>query len=176
MKKITIISAILLFINVFLQSHEHICGFDEELRRMDAQFPELKKRREENEQKLRSIDKHAYLNKVGGGTSWNGLYTGEVYEIPVVVHVIESKAAANASLALTDQQITDWIDRANKMYATTYGNGFYPEGPGVDGGNVIPFKLVLAKRSPTCTPTNGIVRYNGSPIPSYMRILLRQTA
>ncbi|MEG0926587.1 MULTISPECIES: zinc-dependent metalloprotease [Chryseobacterium] len=167
MKKITIVSAVLLFINVFSQSHEHACGFDDELRRMDAQFPELKKRREETEQKLRKIDKHDYLNKVGGGTSWNGLYTGEVYEIPVVVHVIESKAAANANLSLTDQEITDWIDRANKMYATTYGNGFYPEGPGIDGGNVMPFKLVLAKRSPTCTATNGIVRYNGSPIPQY---------
>lgn len=167
MKKITIVSAVLLFINVFSQSHEHACGFDDELRRMDAQFPELKKRREETEQKLRKIDKHDYLNKVGGGTSWNGLYTGEVYEIPVVVHVIESKAAANANLSLTDQEITNWIDRANKMYATTYGNGFYPEGPGIDGGNVMPFKLVLAKRSPTCTATNGIVRYNGSPIPLY---------
>ncbi|WP_276877959.1 hypothetical protein [Chryseobacterium joostei] len=57
---------------------------------MDAQFPELKKRREEAEQRLRKIDKHDYLNKVGGGTSWNGLYTDEVYEIPFVVHVIES--------------------------------------------------------------------------------------
>lgn len=167
MKKITIVSAVLLFINVFSQSHEHACGFDEELRRMDTQFPELKKRREETEQKLRKIDKHDYLNKVGGGTSWNGLYTGEVYEIPVVVHVIESKAAANANLSLTDQEIINWVDRANKMYATTYGNGFYPEGAGIDGGNVIPFKLVLAKRSPTCTATNGIVRYNGSPIPLY---------
>lgn len=167
MRKIIIISATLLFANVFSQSQERYCGFDEELKKMDEQFPALKKRREETEQKLRSIDKQSFLNKVGGGTSWNGLYSGQVYEIPVVVHVIESQAPANATLALTDKEISDWIDRANQMYATTYGNGFYPEGPGVDGGNVIPFKLVLAKRSPTCTPTNGIVRYNGSPIPLY---------
>ena len=167
MKRIIIISATLLFVNVFSQSIERSCGFDEELRKMDAQFPELKKRREETDLKLRSIDKTAYMNKVGGGTSWNGLYTGQVFEIPVVVHVIESKATANANLSLTDQEIINWIDRANSMYATTYGNGFYPEGPGIDGGNVIPFKLVLAKRSPSCMATTGIVRYNGSPIPSY---------
>jgi hypothetical protein len=70
------------------------------------------------------------------------LYTGQVFEIPVVVHVIESSATQNANLNLTDQNIQDWIDRANRMYATTYGNGFYPEGSGATGGNVIPFKLV----------------------------------
>ncbi|PWN69840.1 T9SS C-terminal target domain-containing protein [Chryseobacterium phosphatilyticum] len=167
MKRITTVLGVLLCINAFSQVQERYCGFDEDLRSMDARFPELKKRREEVEQKLRNIDKQSYLNKVGGGTSWNGLYAGQVYEIPVVVHVIESNATANANLKLTDQQIKDWIDRANKMYATTYGNGFYPEGPGVDGGNVVPFKLVLAKRNPQCTATTGIVRYNGSTLTSY---------
>ncbi|MCW3160346.1 zinc-dependent metalloprotease [Chryseobacterium oryctis] len=170
MKNINRISALLLlmfFSNAFSQNLEKYCGFDEELRKMDVRFPELKKKREDVETKLRKMDKQSFLNKVGGSTSWNGLYTGQVYEIPVVVHVIESQAASNANLSLTDQQIIDWVDRANKMYATTYGNGFYPEGPGNDGGNVIPFKLVLAKRSPSCTPTSGIVRYNGSSLPLY---------
>ncbi|GEN69648.1 zinc-dependent metalloprotease [Chryseobacterium rhizosphaerae] len=167
MKKINIISMLLLFINVFSQGHDHYCGFDSELTKMDAKFPELKKRREETEAKLRSMDKQSFLNKVGGSTSWNGLYTGQVFEIPVVVHVIESSATANTNLSLSDQNIKDWIDRANKMYATTYGNGFYPEGAGATGGNVIPFKLVLAKRSPSCLPTSGIVRYDGSSIPLY---------
>lgn len=167
MKKINIILFVLLFTNVFSQNQQNFCGFDEEMKKIDIKFPELKKRREEVEARLRSIDKQSYLNKVGGTTSWNGLYTGQVYEIPVVVHVIESQATANANLALTNQNIIDWIDRANKMYATTYGNGFYPEATGIDGGNVIPFKLVLAKRSPSCEPTSGIVRYNGSGIPLY---------
>lgn len=167
MKKINIVLLVLLFGNLFSQGQQNFCGFDEELRNMDAKFPDMKKRREEVETKLRNIDKQSYLKKVGGTTSWNGLYAGQVYEIPVVVHVIESKALANTNLSVTDQNVIDWIDRANKMYATTYGNGFYAEGTGVDGGNVIPFKLVLAKRSPSCTATNGIIRYNGSTIPSY---------
>ncbi|KMQ59304.1 hypothetical protein ACM46_19430 [Chryseobacterium angstadtii] len=167
MKKISTVFAFLLFLNAFSQNVEHFCGFDEEMRKMDIKFPELKKNREEVETKLRNMDKRSFLNKVGGTTSWNGLYTGQIYEIPIVVHVIESSAAANANLALTDQNVIDWIDRANKMYATTYGNGFYAEGAGANGGNVIPFKLVLAKRSPNCEPTSGIVRYNGSTIASY---------
>jgi hypothetical protein len=167
MKKISIISMLLLFLNVFSQGTEHFCGFDEEMQKIDSRFPELKKHREEVEAKLRSMDKQSYLNKVGGTTSWNGLYTGQVFEIPIVVHVIESSSTANSNLTLTDQNVIDWIDRANKMYATTYGNGFYVEGAGATGGNVIPFKLVLAKRSPTCEATTGIVRYNGSTIPLY---------
>lgn len=95
------------------------------------------------------------------------MYTGIIYEIPVVVHVIESSSASNASLTLTDAQIQTWIENCNKMYATTYGNGFFPEGTGPDKGNVIPFKLVLAKRTPQCTSTNGIIRYNGSTLTDY---------
>lgn len=167
MKKISILLILLLFFNAFSQNSEQICGFDEELRKVDIRFPELKKNREEVEAKLRNMDKQSLLNKIGGSTSWNGLYTGQTFEIPIVVHVIESGAVANSNLTLSDQDVINWIDRANKMYATTYGNGFYPEGAGAAGGNIIPFKLVLAKRSPTCAATNGIVRYNGSTIPLY---------
>ncbi|MDR2237146.1 MAG: zinc-dependent metalloprotease [Chryseobacterium sp.] len=167
MNKIIIISVFLLFGEFFSQNQERYCGFDLEMEKLDAKFPGLKKRREETEQKLRAMDKQAFLNKTGATTQQSGRYTGEIYEIPVVVHVIESSAPANARLALTDQEIIDWIDRANSMYSTTYGNGFYAEGPGVDGGNVIPFRLVMARRSPDCAPTSGIVRYNGSSIPLY---------
>ncbi|WP_027381203.1 zinc-dependent metalloprotease [Chryseobacterium daeguense] len=167
MKKHVLLFALLSFVSVFAQNTHGFCGFDTVMERMDRKYPGLQKMREEADEKFSSIDKHAYMNKVGGTTSWNGLYTGQLYEIPVVVHVIESSAAANANLAVTDQEIINWIDRANKMYATTYGNGFYPEGTGPTGGNVIPFKLVLAKRSPSCMPTTGIIRYDGSVLPEY---------
>ncbi|EJL72052.1 Por secretion system C-terminal sorting domain containing protein [Chryseobacterium populi] len=161
------IFALISFINAFSQNTEKYYNSDRAMRKMDAKYAHLEKDRKEVEARLAGLDKRSYLNKVGATTSWNGLYTGQIYEIPVVVHVIESQAAANAYLSLTDQEIIDWIDRTNSMFATTFGNGFYPEGPGPDGGAVMPFKLVLAKRSPSCTPTTGIVRYNGSTIPSY---------
>ncbi|WP_435523998.1 hypothetical protein [Chryseobacterium indoltheticum] len=137
------------------------------MKKLDDRHPGLKKYREEGEQKILSMNQQAFLNKVGATTSKNALYTGQIYEIPVVVHVIESQDPANANLAVTDQEIINWIARANSMYATTYGGNFYPEGAGATGGNVIPFKLVLAKRSPSCMPTTGIIRYNGSALPDY---------
>lgn len=167
MKRISTVLLIMFFVNSFSQDLHKECGFDKIMQKLDDRHPDQKRLREEGEQKINSIDQQAFLNKVGATSSWNALYTGQLYEIPVVVHVIESQATANANLAVTDQEIINWIGRANSMYATTYGNGFYPEGAGPTGGNVMPFKLVLAKRSPTCMPTTGIIRYNGSTLPDY---------
>lgn len=167
MKKISVIFALISFINVFSQNINKSCGFDEVMRKMNSKYPSLEKSREDVDARFAGLNVQSYLNKVGATTSWEGLYTGQIYEIPVVVHVIESSAAANSNLHLTDQEIINWIGRANSMYATTYGNGFYPEGSGPTGGAVIPFRLVLAKRSPSCAPTTGIVRYNGSTLPGY---------
>lgn len=142
------------------------CGFDQIQNDLEKRFPQIKKNRQEADSKLLSTDVKSYLNNIGA-TSKNGQYTGQIYEVPVVVHVITSSAPSNSSLSLTDSQITNWIENCNKQYAATYGNGFFNEGSGSLGGNVIPIKLVLAKRTPSCTATTGIVRYNGSTIPGY---------
>ena len=167
MKKFSTLLILIFFINAFSQDFHKDCGFDKVMKKLDDRHPGLKKYREEGEQKILGMNQQAFLNKVGATTSKNALYTGQIYEIPVVVHVIESQDPANANLAVTDQEIINWIARANSMYATTYGGNFYPEGTGATGGNVIPFKLVLAKRSPSCMPTTGIIRYNGSDLPDY---------
>ncbi|AZA79008.1 T9SS C-terminal target domain-containing protein [Chryseobacterium sp. G0186] len=163
MKKMLLV--IMPFLGMMISAQE-LCGFDQVQQELEMKNPEIQKAREEAEARFLKMDVKEYLNKVGA-TSKNGQYTGPIYEIPVVVHVIESSAASNASFALTDAQIQTWIENCNKMYATTYGNGFFPEGNGIDDGNVIPFKLVLAKRTPQCTSTNGIIRYNGSIFPEY---------
>lgn len=142
------------------------CAFDQVQQELERKNPEIRKAREDAEARLMQTNVKEYLNKIGA-TSKNGLYTGTVYEIPVVVHVIESSSPSNAFLTRTDTQIQEWIENCNKMFATTYGNGYYTEGPGIDDGNVIPFKLVLAKRTPQCSTTNGIIRYNGSTLPGY---------
>lgn len=167
MKNLFLFFTLMGFINVNSQNLNEFCGFDMIVKKTENEFPELKKKREQSEIQLSNLDKKAYLNKIGATISWNGLYNGSIYEIPVVVHVIQSQDAANANLAVTDQEIENWIENANKMYATTYGNGFYPEGNGQTGGNIIPFRLVLAKRTATCTATSGIVRYNGSTLAGY---------
>lgn len=60
MRKINIVFAVLLFVNAFSQNHGNYCGFDSEMAKIDARFPELKKRRAEGEAKLRKI--MIYLN------------------------------------------------------------------------------------------------------------------
>ncbi|QBO58095.1 GEVED domain-containing protein [Chryseobacterium salivictor] len=162
MKKIIIVVAMVFSIGIIAQT----CGFDEVQKNLELKYPEIKNKRELSETQLLGTDVKSYLKKIGA-TSRNGLYDGTIYEIPVVVHLITSTSASNSGLALTDNQIITWINNCNKMYATTYGNGFFPEGTGSLDGNVIPIKLVLAKRTPQCTPSTGIVRYNGSIISGY---------
>ncbi|WES95848.1 zinc-dependent metalloprotease [Chryseobacterium arthrosphaerae] len=155
-------------------SGQEWCTFDKVQQELEQKDPEIRKSREEAEARLLQMNVNEYVSKMGA-TSKNGLYMGPVYEIPIVVHVIESSDPSNAHLVRTDAQIQEWIENCNKIFATTYGNGYYPEGPGPDGGNVIPFRLVLAKRTPQCTSTNGIIRYNGSSISGYDTFGVRDT-
>lgn len=157
---------LLFLLSTIIIYSQEFCGYDAHQADLEKVNPQIKKNREEAEARLLSMDLRSYLDKIGA-TSKSNLYTGTIYEIPVVVHVIESSDASNASLQLTDTQIQTWIENTNKMYATTYGNGFFTEGLGSLDGTVIPFKLVLAKRTPECTATNGIVRYNGSTLSGY---------
>jgi len=163
MKKILTIVISLGTIMIFGQE---FCAFDRVQQELERKDPEIRKSRENAEAHILQTNVQHYLNKIGA-TSKNGLYTGQIYEIPVVIHVIESSDPSNASLVRTDAQILEWIENSNKVFATTYGNGYYPEGLGNHGGNVIPFKLVPAKKTPQCTGTNGIIRYNGSNIQGY---------
>ncbi|QDP84726.1 T9SS type A sorting domain-containing protein [Chryseobacterium sp. SNU WT5] len=162
MKKHFTLLTLLLAFTIFAQT----CGFDQVQNNLEKQFPQLKKDREAADAKLLNTNVKSYLNKIGA-TSKAGQYTGTIYEIPVVIHVITSSDPSNSSLSLTDEQIKTWIENCNKMYAATYGNGYAPEGSGSLDGNVIPIKLVLAKRSPSCASTSGIVRYDGSTIAGY---------
>lgn len=170
MKKVILFLAIFLSVGIFAQT----CGFDQVQNELEAKFPQIKKDREALDAKLLQTNVKAYLDQLGATTK-NGMYTGTIYEIPIIVHVITSTDPSNASLAITDAQIQTWIDNCNKMYATTFGNGFFPEGSGSLDGNVIPFKLVLAKRTPQCTASTGIARYNGSTIAGYDQYGVRRS-
>ncbi|MBS9774670.1 MAG: gliding motility-associated C-terminal domain-containing protein [Tenacibaculum sp.] len=95
-------------------------------------------------------------------------YSGPIYEVPTVVHLVESSHSAwtgdNSTLKISDLEMQTYIDRINAIFATTYGNGYFPEGGGAYDGTVMPFKLVLAKRTPNGQPTNGIVHYDGDQL------------
>lgn len=190
MKKTIILLSSLVSIAMFGQEHHHedghYCAADVIRAEMEQKYPEMKIKRLEMEKNLRQKGVEGVLRESGfslSNTTLGGLetmssgqsrsanaweaYNGPIYEIPVVVHIIESTNPADANLKLTDEEIKTWIDNANKMFATTYGGSYFPEGDGIRGGNVMPFKLVLAKRTANCEATTGIVRYDGSSLEEY---------
>lgn len=155
----------------FVSIRAQRCGTYGVNQNLEKLFPQMKSEGEKVNEEVRKMGMQRYLRKLGvkgiSDLRSSGAYAGPIYEIPVVVHVIESGAAARANLALTDDQIKTWIENCNRMFATTYGNGYYAEGGGTEGGAVMPFRLVLAKRNPQCQSTTGIIRYDGSTIPNY---------
>lgn len=158
MKKTFLYGAMLCSLSLVAQQQQQkICGFDQELNLQDKTMPGV---RQVFDKIIRNIQAERLANPSAAA---KGTVNG-VYEIPVVVHVIEG---SNASFTRTDAQIQQWIDNANKMYAGTYA--WPAAGVPADFGTsaVFPIKLVLAKRDPNCNATTGIVRYNGSSLSGY---------
>jgi hypothetical protein len=120
--------------------------------------------------KLPSVAVDKFLSSKGFLVNADGKYTGAIYTIPVIVHIIvPDNEAVGAKFNPSDLEIQTWIDNCNKIFDTTFGDIIYPEGTGELGGTVMPFKLVLAKRTKDCQATTGIVRHYASAIslPNY---------
>lgn len=81
-----------------------------------------------------------------------------IYYVPVVVHIIHTGEAVGSSRNPTDAKVQAAIDHTNKIFAA--GAGFSSSVP-------FPVKFVLARRSPDCQGTNGIIRVDGSVVPGY---------
>ncbi|MCJ7933603.1 MAG: zinc-dependent metalloprotease [Chryseobacterium sp.] len=157
MKKTFLYAAALFSLSLSAQQQQRFCGFDQTLGLQDTTIPGV---RQGFDKVIRNIQAERQANpSLSAGKVVNG-----VYEIPVVVHVIEGN---NASFTRTDAQIQTWLDNANKMYAGTYP--WPASGVPADFGTsaVFPIKLVLAKRDPNCNATTGIVRYSGSALAGY---------
>ena len=81
--------------------------------------------------------------------------TGDtIYEVPLVVHVMHTGGAVGSIYNPTDTRINNTIDYVNQVFEATWPS--YPNTS--NGGTKFPFRFVLAKRSPTCTGTSGIIR------------------
>ncbi len=89
------------------------------------------------------------------------------YEIPVVIHVMHNGEAIGHPNNPTDQEIYAYMDYVNQVFAAKWH--YFRDTN--NGGINIPFKFVLAKRTPGCNPqpTNGITRTNlGALEPDYL--------
>jgi hypothetical protein len=143
--KLKLLFTIILFPTLLLFSQEK-CGFTKHQENFFNQNPRAKLAHDEVELNLLKTDIQEFLNKKNANAT-------AVYEIPVVVHLMND----GTTPLRTDAEIITWIENCNKFYETTFGGDWLTE---ANGGTVIPFKLVLAKRNPNCTATNGINQIN----------------
>lgn len=143
--KLKLLFTIILFPTLLLFSQEK-CGFTKHQENFFNQNPRAKLAHDEVELNLLKTDIQEFLNKKNASAT-------AVYEIPVVVHLMND----GTTPLRTDAEIITWIENCNKFYETTFGGDWLTE---ANGGTVIPFKLVLAKRNPNCTATNGINQIN----------------
>lgn len=99
---------------------------------------------------------------------------GVLYEIPVVIHVIHTGGAVGSAYNPSDAQLTNMLNYLNATYAATWAA--YPDS--VSGGTRFPVRFVLARRTPDCAATTGIIRVNGSSLAGYAAngINLNQTS
>lgn len=158
MKKTFLYGAMLFSLSLTAQQQpSRICGFDHTVQEQDRANPGM---RQMFDKLIRKVQAERNANPL----SQTAKVVNGVYEIPVVVHVIEGN---NPTYTRTDAQIQTWLDNANKMYAGTYP--WPASGTPADFGTsaVFPIKLVLAKRAPDCTATTGVVRYSGASLSGY---------
>jgi len=81
---------------------------------------------------------------------------GDIYIIPVVVHIIHLGEAVGTGTNISDAQINSAITNLTNTYRNTFGNSI---------DNNIEFQLAV--RNPDCMATTGIVRVDGSGVPNY---------
>ncbi len=87
-----------------------------------------------------------------------------IITIPIVVHIIHTNNANGQIDNPSDAQVIAMITELNKTFSATSSN--YPN---VNSGGVdTKIQFALAKRTPTCGATSGILRVNAGNLPKYV--------
>lgn len=96
----------------------------------------------------------------------------EIYEIPVVFHIVHTGQPVGDPENPSEQVIVDLVEELNQKFSATW-----PAFPGeTEGGVSVPIQFKLAQRDPDCQPTNGINRIDGSFLPSYIEFGVRHSS
>ncbi|WP_339884481.1 GEVED domain-containing protein [Polaribacter vadi] len=139
-----------LFVLILLQASllysQEKCGFTKHQEEFYELNPKAKLAHDKVELNLLKTGIQEFLSKKNADSN-------TIYEIPVVVHLMND----GTTPLRTEEEIITWIDNCNKFYDTTFGGEWLTE---ANGGTVIPFRLVLAKRNPSCEATSGINQIN----------------
>lgn len=118
------------------------CGFDaiqEFLRKSDISYAE----------KIKALNK---------SFAENASATTTIYTIPIVVHVFHVGEAIGVGSNVSEAAVNTMIENMNQQFRA---QGSY------NVGNDTRIQFALAKRTPNCQVTNGIVRIDGRSIPGY---------
>ncbi|MGJ7029738.1 M43 family zinc metalloprotease [Niabella hirudinis] len=144
----------LLLVSLFVQkSHaqREVCGFDHFYKRQ-LQDPRAAAKIQSANLKIGNIQRSLDAARLNRKTRdvMPGPGGGNLYQIPVVVHIMHRSSDGLGSEANpTDAIIQQMIDFLNQVYAGTNISS---------GGVSTPLRFVLAKRTPDCQATNGINR------------------
>ena len=157
MQKILFVLIVFLFIHPCTNAQKIICGFDYLQKNLRKDIKYLQSENKTNAQiqiKTAEIIRHrSLMNNLN-------ILPGNIYEIPVVVHIIykSGDAAPGSSSNPTDAKVQETIDRLNADFS------------GIGAGNIgatAPLRFTLAKRTPNCSSTNGINRIHGGTVAGY---------
>ena len=83
--------------------------------------------------------------------------SSQIYNIPVVVHVLHKGEAVGTGTNISDAQINSAISHLNQVYGGQTANS------PIDFG----IQFSLAQQDPNCNASNGINRVDASGIPNY---------
>ncbi|WP_160136009.1 GEVED domain-containing protein [Chryseobacterium sp. c4a] len=141
--------------NFYSQNIEFLeCGTDEVMRKHYAKFPNEKIQDETFNLELSKMIKTGKLNAKNG--------QNQVYEIPIVVHVVGDGSPIGSVNNKSDADIIAWVNYTNGVFAGNASSGMSAT------SSVLPVKFVFAKIDPNCNPTNGINRIDASGLPKYV--------
>ncbi|WP_431610652.1 M43 family zinc metalloprotease [Chryseobacterium sp. 'Rf worker isolate 10'] len=140
--------------NFYSQSLEfQECGTDELMKKHYERYPEEKAQDDAFNLKLSKMIKSGKLASK---------LNNQVYEIPIVVHVVGDGSAVGTTNNKSDADIIAWVNYTNGVFAGSTTSGM----SGTSA--MLPVKFVFATKDPSCNATNGINRINASSLPKYV--------
>lgn len=162
MKKITL--SLLAFFLLHSLSYGQECGFDQKHRQRLQFDPDYA--RQVNQFNTRVSSPSTLSQMPVQPLKTTNAAGRTVYEIPVVVHVMDTGAVVNGPSVYSpsDALIEEMIDYLSDAFQAQYAGHLLES----NGGTFIPLQFKLAQRTPDCQPTNGILRVDASGLTNYL--------
>src|SRR5690606_27077943 len=157
--KITKLFFLLALIPAVSFAQEHWCGTDEVHEKMLLEDKNYARLIEHQNKEWSEYAKNNQRTITSTITSED-----EIYEIPVVFHIVHTGQPVGEPENPSEQVIVDLVEELNQKFSATW-LAFPGE---TEGGVNIPIQFKLAQRDPDCQPTNGINRIDGSDLPEYV--------